>query len=227
MLRKAAYIACTISLLCIFSACNKNCPYIETVEIQQEMKDWTEFLPGSYWVYQDSISGKFDTISIYAIQAKVLDTTPKDSRCPTRKQRELLMNYPEDSIPNPSNYEFYGIYEDKNQDSLTGEMTFRKKAERTLSSTYMLFPIEIGANKRYGSGSWFTIEDIIPSMNMADTTFDNVVCTHDNFSYPANGEARFYHVKNIGVIKKVFYKQGTSEPSAVWNLTEWEVFQKN
>lgn len=226
MFYKATRVLGMSCLLGVIFSCNNNCKYIETVEIQQEMKEWAEFLPGSYWIYQDSISGQFDTVSIYAHKYYIKETIPEKSKCPTRKQRELRLNYPEDSISNPKNYEFYGIYEDKNPDALTGEMTFRKKAERTLSSTYLLFPIQVGNSKKYGSRSLFTIESIIPSMLMADTTFDSVVCTHDNFCFPANGEARFYHVKNIGVIKKVFYMQGSSIPSAIWNLKEWTVIQK-
>ncbi|MCO6494554.1 MAG: hypothetical protein J5I91_02600 [Bacteroidetes bacterium] len=219
----------TLLLLCPFyiSSCNKSCPYIKTVPIQQEMKDWCEFLPGSYWIYKDSISGLFDTISIYDIQNKILETTPEKSKCPVRKQQELYLNYTEDSIPNPSNYEFYGIYEDSNPEKPNGEIIFRKKAERTLYSTYMLFPIQEGKSKRYGSRSFFTIESIIPQLSVADTSFDSIVCTHDNFCYPASGEARFYHVKHFGVIKKVFYSQGTTEPSAIWELVEWNVLQKD
>jgi len=207
------------------SACDKPCAPLEIVEIKQEMKDWTAFKPGSYWIYQDSISGAFDSISVYDFEYKVFETYPDKGECPALRQRQMNINFGYDS--SYLNYEFIGDYIELQNGSIVGEVRFRSKRHKALMSPYLLFPIEVNASKTYGSKSHYTTESIIPFLRVRGQNYTDVVCTHDTYSLVAGTESRFYHVKNRGVVKKVYYKRNTDtpEPEAVWELIASEVYQ--
>jgi len=52
-----------ISILCIASDCGRD--NIPTYYMPQEFKDYVDFPVGSYWIYEDSVSGAVDSIYLF------------------------------------------------------------------------------------------------------------------------------------------------------------------
>ena len=70
-----------LSIVLLQSCCKKNEPAPDpyhNYKMPHEMLDYSYFKPGTYWVYQDSVSGAIDSVWVYDCIYTV-DTLPKDN----------------------------------------------------------------------------------------------------------------------------------------------------
>ncbi|MDR2834995.1 MAG: hypothetical protein LBV69_02160 [Bacteroidales bacterium] len=64
--RNLLHIVCFAALCCLFYGCPAEKQ--ETVYIDQESKNYCLFKEGSYWIYQDSVSQKNDSVVLYEVR---------------------------------------------------------------------------------------------------------------------------------------------------------------
>jgi hypothetical protein len=220
-MRKTVGVA-LLCLLSIWNACDKGCPYKDIMAVHQEMKDWVAFDTGTYWIYVDSLTGKNDTQLVYDLAYKLEDTYG-GGKCPIKRQRVLERNFAYDS--SFSQFALTGKYDTNEKGDTIGAVWMTSKRERALSSPYLMFPLKEGDTYTYGSKSRYTTERIYGEYEVNGVIYADVVCTHDAYSLVEGNECRYYHAKNIGLIKKVIYKRNSTETLAVWELAAYEVMK--
>jgi hypothetical protein len=84
--------------------------------------------------------------------------------------------------------------------------------------------------EQWAFGWTFIKHDTIYSQyEVSGKIFENVLRVHDNYNGALWYDTRFYHVKNIGVIKKEYYKIDQKNPQSellhVWELVDYHVKQ--
>ena len=74
-MNKLIYLICIISILCIASNCKKELP---TYYMPQEFKDYVDFPVGSYWIYEDSITGAIDSVCLIEREFEIVRNSNSD-----------------------------------------------------------------------------------------------------------------------------------------------------
>jgi hypothetical protein len=98
-------------------------------------------------------------------------------------------------------------------------------------SHYMYFPVLQGT---VGAWNGFTIikhDTIYTEYEVHGNKFENVLLVSDGYNGALNAITKYYHVKNIGVIRKEIYKfkgfhdKDPLELLQVWELADYKVSQ--
>jgi hypothetical protein len=183
----------------------------------QEVKDYCYFLPGTYWLYQDSLTGIKD--SVYVISAgEGLDTT-------YNSDGKLLGFYGWfTTITKSSNtgdtyeYNFNASWSTGN-----GHIVFRVRSGSNYGNTIgFLTPLMVGSAKNsiYSDGI-ITITGIYSNINVNSNLYHNIVEINDNKnSTEKNENTLFYYSKNIGIVKKKFMSSQQN-----WGLIKYNIIQ--
>jgi hypothetical protein len=219
-----------------FQSCEKKCKTpTQGPPIEQEMRDWIVFQPGSYWIYFDTITKSTD--SVYVVEAKEFseETYLKHEKCPHTIGHAVNIVL-ESSIGSryliDGGYGFgTGVQNDTtntrgssyiwNKNHSGGDGGFSK---------YMFFPVVQGTIGRWASSWTFIKHDtIFPTFEVMGKQYENVLRVHDNANGAYNAETKFYHVKHIGVIRKEIYEIDKDNPNPkllqVWELIDYKVIQ--
>jgi hypothetical protein len=228
-----------LSLLFLLFAdsCKKKKCGVKPNKMQQEMLDWIFFKEGSYWIYQDTISGAYD--SVYVFKSEFVEDDKyfekPDDECPIS-----ISDYIKNTIVSIRGEHFriagaYGIGSgvQNNTNPVEGMAQIVNENHGGGDggySQYMFFPVLQGTVGQWAS-SWTLIKhDTIYSQHeVAGKVYDNVLRVHDNYNAAYNADTKFYHSKNIGVIKKEIYQIDQKNPQSelihVWELVRYEVHQ--
>ena len=175
------FLFCSIAWLC-FGCCKS-----ETYYVDQEVKDFTVFQPGSWWVYVDSVSGRRDSVVVTRIQ-NFFDHEEGDN---CKDQAETL------SVVTSV------FYRDTSADYIaydyTGENIERDYIQKSGVGTFSPYS-GIWANRKgtlsklghfdRGSGSF-------PRGAVYDTLIDNIMSKAFKFTSP---ELSYVYVKKIGIV---------------------------
>ena len=226
----------SIATLAIINSCKKECRKPEDVpvtKIEQEMYDWIVFKPGSYWIYIDSISGVYDSVYVTNV---LLDTSLfiNEKKCVEQRNEQIhvfmksyyqgweirLVGQYNAGVPNSIN-QIPGMASIFDQNHSGGDGGH---------SHYMYFPVLQGTVGQWAFGWTFIRHDTIYSeIEVLGKTYQNVLRVHDNYNMALGYNTKFYHVKNIGVIRKEYYEIDRDNPNPrllhVWELADYKVTQ--
>jgi len=182
----------------------------------QEVIDYCYFKEGTYWIYRDSVSGQYDTVSVISSNFDTLTNTNDG----VKEYYDIFL------VTTYSSYDKYNenIRLQARPWLITGApIVFYikyKPGDSKGSTFYHFYPYEIG--KMYSiANDKITILNTQNSLFVGSNTFLNIVAfAHSkdpNYGYSAT---IIYQAKNIGIIKKVI-----TAKNQVWELINYNIVQ--
>jgi hypothetical protein len=241
-MRTQTILILSLLFLLFADSCKKKCPELKTRYIEQEMKDWILYKPGSYWIYRDSISGGMDSVFKTQTEIEIVENFDNNNKhgkqnpCAYEKYESLTVYY--ESIIYGQKFSLRGRYGrgsgvQNNTNPVNGSCYIFNENHSGGDggfSKYMFFPVLQGTVGRWASSWTFIRHDTIYSQHEVEgKAYENVLRVHDNANGAYNADTKFYHAKNIGVIKKEIYQIDQKNPQSellhVWELVRYEVHQ--
>ncbi|MBX2986186.1 MAG: hypothetical protein KF882_09505 [Bacteroidia bacterium] len=227
----------SILLVIILQSCFKEKECREPTEgppIEQEMRDWIIFQPGSYWIYLDSITNTTDSVFVVETQERSEVTYIKNKKCP-----HTVGHVAEITMASSLGGKYfisggYGIGTGAQNDTTN---TRGASSIRNINhaggdgghSLYMFFPVVQGTIGAWNGFTFIKHDTIYSTYGIAGKQYENVLRVHDTGNGAYNAETKFYHAKHIGVIKKEIYEMDKDNPNPkllqVWELTDYKVIQ--
>jgi hypothetical protein len=242
MHKKIVFLIIVVIYFFGFTGCetSSECPKDSVITLEQEMIDWIQYKPGSYWIYKDSISGNIDSVYVTNFKIERIEMFDNKRRgkyrhCPIRIADLLKIDY-ETSLGN--RYRLIGQFGvgsgvQNNTNIVNGNVgvfSLSSSGHTGSSSLYMFFPPLQGTVGRWAFG-WTLIEHdtIFPQYNVLGKNYQNVLRVNDNYNVVFNAHTIFYHVKNIGILRKEIYEINKDMPYSnlinVWELVRYYVIQ--
>jgi|GEM_PF-3858524 len=186
--------------------------------LPQEIKDYSMFKPGTYWVYIDSVSGNVDSMHVFNM-VKGFDT----------------LTY-SDNVLRP--YEFFETQMQSSYDGYT-YLIYCSSTYSTLNNTR--FPVFITKFKAghaagqsvmymykpfkgqvvYDANATKIVNNVYPSIFMSGVLYKNVIdISHDKSVVDVSNNARKFFASNFGLIRKEY-----GDSNQVWILARSHIIQ--
>ncbi|MBX2986199.1 MAG: hypothetical protein KF882_09575 [Bacteroidia bacterium] len=239
---KKLILLISIAILATISSCKKDkkCPDISTILIEQEMKDWIVFQPGSYWIYIDSITGSYDSVYVTSTYYDTLNILHSDlfrnsdSKCIIQSHQEIDIEYETSSGIKYAVGGSYGFGSgvSNNVNPVNGSssiVNLNHSGGDGGYSHYMYFPVLQGTvGFVFGEIKHDTIYE---NYTVLGNTYIDVLRVSDRDNGALNAITKFYHAKHIGVIRKEIYEwksrhdKSTPKLLHVWELADYKVIQ--
>jgi hypothetical protein len=227
----------SLLVLAAISGCKKDkkCPNVSITYLEQEMKDWIYFDSGSYWIYIDSVTGAYDSVYVTKSVIEIAEFLDKKVSNCVQKRTEAMNIYLESS--NNKSLILNGAYGrdggvTNNMNPVSGSVTISNQKYSGGDggySHYMYFPVLQGTVGRWTGFGIIKHDTIYAEYEVHGTKFQNVLQVHDNYNMALGYNTKFYHAKNIGVIRKEYYEIDRDNPNPkllqVWELAEYKVSQ--
>ncbi len=215
---KKIYILSVVLLLLATShySCKPNDPAPpkepETFLVWQEGWDYCFFKTGTWWVYQDSLSGAYDTMRVYE-DDKGLDSV-KDNNGRLENIYEWFV------VKMSSSYSGYNYYH-RNHMSFYNQVRRikTKPGDYVGENIYYIYPSTIGKKLGYYNDI-SEVKEKNDSASHLSKTFKNVIkISHTNDETEGKKPTLYYIAKNIGYYRK---EVGTTE---VWKLIDYNIIK--
>ena len=184
--------------------------------IPQEVKDYCYFLPGTYWIYEDSISGAQDSVWVWDAYGSI-DTLAKDN--PYGVDAGIYEWFKVKTSSSFFNADYFYW-------SNAQAMPFNKfhKLTREIISQNVIteglcffYPFETGITLYNNQNNETTFLNALAQFN----NFKTVSLFNESYNpLENNSQTHFYFANRIGIIRKEIYKQ-----NQVWNLTKYVIIQ--
>lgn len=203
-----------------FSACkdeNGNGKEYFEGPLTQELKDYTYFRNGTYWVYEDSATGDLDSFYVYDSQNFFTDYL--DNTGEPLAKLEVFQYFTNSSYDGNTYYYLTDLINNRYSDH--PEVTILrvvKKGGTHTQNHFVRYPLEVGREYQYGP-SLMRLETRPDKVNFKNT-FHNILVYRDLANTTEGGETLFYIAKNIGIIRKEVKKT-----NRVWNLIRYKIVQ--
>jgi hypothetical protein len=190
-----------IGIICFLPSCNDckgvNAGYL--IPIGSQLKKYS-FEPGSYWVYQDSVSGTIDSQSVYYYTAQ--------------NHFQIDAAYGTNGVQDCPIYgDVFSMSAASFWNGIPHDSIFWSNNNHGYTANAINISYTIGQQYYYG----FDINgiDTLTNFSVSGHTYSQV---HLNNSYP---NALIYQVDNVGIIKYVF--NDTINGQHTWNLLRYHV----
>jgi hypothetical protein len=190
-------------------SCHRKDPVYPTYYMDQEFKDYCVFPVGSYWVYEDSLSGSIDSVYLYR-QDYVMDNTTN----------AVAFNF-----ENFTRYMFSSYYNDTLFGS-GGADHYPYNNSCSFSERYL-------SNYGHINNIFFSNKDTGTIYQSNQNIYIQYTCFYDSLSFTAffkkvkvfknlQQEApdlpeKIYHARNVGVIRRELFN------GQVWNLIRYHI----
>lgn len=197
-------VSITLMMNLSFYGCNscKTDPIV--LYASKEVTDIGIFKPGTFWVYENKITGEHDSVSVSSYQY-VLDTILENC-----KDQQVTTNYSESFYTYSTSYFYVVNYISSVKVGQVLLMAKENQGGDTLFSTASC--IDIGYC------------NVIDTVNVAHKKYANVYQRIDSSSDLYDGRlVRFYSAPHYGLIRKeILVADSTWE---TWNLIHYEIVQ--
>ena len=219
-------------MLLLGQGCRKNDPdAIRGVYLfPQEVKDYTLFLPGTYWVYQDSISGIEDCVFVKNISMGI-DTIASSSNS---GGKEVVEFFGYETARSYDNYTYYyssnTSFSDLCIDNNEKRPCFWTNREKYGLGNYFggsfcfLYEFYDGAWSYSGWASGYSKVSVVShwkSITLNSILYNSVVEINDNKNITENNNnTNFFFAKNIGIVRKELL-----DSNQTWNLIRYNIVQ--
>jgi len=219
-------ILITLFCLCFCSGCRKrdNRAIGDIYLIPQEVKDYTYFLSGTYWIYQDSITGNFDSVYVFDayIDTDTIELKPDD---PGKEIVEYYFyrtksSYLNKMVTYDCNTSFYKCVDNKEM----RPCFYTTRGNSDGSGFCFFYEFYEGAWTYAGYGNIYSKITLVKnwgSFQLNNATYSNVVEFYDDKNITEDDNRTcFYFSKNIGIIRKEIL-----DSNQTWNLIRYNIVQ--
>jgi hypothetical protein len=219
----------TIGLIVlIITSCTKNNKTVYGYPVNDAIKKDFNFLPGTYWIYRDSTTGRIDSFSV-------------TSNTPTRKYNLggryspddwrdyidiTITDYRVSPLPVTDSQEWYFHFHD---DEIYVEMAHMGGLKGIFSVGYPKHDSFIKENPYVDTGSIITI---LGSYTLNSNHFSSVCKINSNYQLSITGSSGFaiydindqhYLCPNIGIVKMKLYHEEDTTLNRVLELLRWTI----
>jgi hypothetical protein len=203
----------------LFSGCKKDVTVDDSpLLIPQAVKDYSFFLPGTYWVYIDSVSGRVDSIYVYET-AHSYDTLHYDAT-----PRTVFEIYVVKAHSYMDGYDYYieaNATYSVNDPSLFDIFEEKLKPGDYEGRTVVFIYKPYKGQVFYVANSTHTILDIFPSYSINGIEYKDVVKTyHDLSAMEPSNHVTNYYAKNFFIVRKEY-----ADSNQVWELARSHIIQ--
>ncbi len=180
--------------------------------LPKDIKDYCVFKYGSFWIYQDSVSGVLDTVTVSSYAIDTVDYPKIDGKLVGTNETFKMKLYhsydgftdeirpftnpPPPPYPNNNTFNIY-IWRSK-QTTFLGETVFQ------------IFPYQVGK-------SYIPNNDTVKLISISDSFIHYHNGFHPGYDRSA---VETYHKRNIGVVRKEVKKA-----NQVWKLIDFHINQ--
>ena len=222
----------TVFILLLWQGCRKKDPEaISGVYLfPQEIKDYTFFMPGTYWVYQDSISGVEDCVYVINYTAGI-DTIDINSN---NTGKEVVEYFGYETARTYDNFTYYyssnTSFSDQCVDNNEKRPCFWTNREKWGPGNYVgggfcfLYKFYDGAWSYSGWASGYSKVSIVSHWNsiiLNSILYNSVVEFNDNKNITENdNQTNLFFARNIGIIRKELL-----DSNETWNLIRFNIVQ--
>ncbi|MBI4647496.1 MAG: hypothetical protein HY738_13130 [Bacteroidia bacterium] len=201
-----------IFLVCISAECCKE-KESPTYYMPQEFKDYVVFPQGSYWIYEDSISEKMDSIILQTQTTKILEPPSYND---WGYNYECLVDWVYSSYKNQT------IFREGKYNEYIANNKNNSYIYYTGSYTGSFSPLFI-SNIAIGKGSDGLIYELFnDSIIINDNLYKDVKVFSTIGQYNNSFFLRTYYSRHIGLIKVIITKTDTSG-TKVWELKKYHI----
>jgi hypothetical protein len=195
-------------LLCIclstlfFIGCKKEQPDPPIDYMPQDFKDWMCFKEGTYWVYQDSITGRLDSTVVTWNKTEIRDFYfEKGDEKPIKKGE--ILSYETYSFSSGVTYQYVTVdrclFSDpdyQNTACLSTNRFLMQNGHKGNTDEFLYYKEPIG----YGSFTFLTAR--YDSLKVGNQYFKNVAVNwQPNFDTPHKIQFWYYIAKGIGIVQ--------------------------
>lgn len=206
-----------LSLQCKRPDCSKDVP-LETM-IPQEVLDYVDFKAGSYWVYQDSVTGEIDS-EVVISSKHLMENVSTTNNC-----GEVAISYRFENINMLINrYDSAG--------TLKGSFIreFNNSAKKSNANQINVFIIDnnnsflIGYpfSLKYFEGEYECTETLLDTLKLDNKEYIKALKLSKIFATAPSNYILFYFANQIGVIKKTSVIFGKTD--RVFKLIRYKIF---
>jgi len=212
---------CILTMLAVFTftGCKKkDDDNVGPLYIPQAVKDYSLFLPGTYWVYIDSVSGRVDSLVVYET------THGFDTIHYNNSPISVFEIYVVKAHSYLYDYDFYieanATYSVNDPDVFD---IFEEKLKpgdfvgRTVVFIYKPYKGQVF----YWGNSTHTVQDVYPTYSLKGITYKDVVqIYHDISGIDVSNHVTNYIAKNYFIVRKEL-----ADSNQVWELARSHIIQ--
>lgn len=221
---KFSHLIFFLFVICVCSCCSDKegdgDPNNGYWPISQDVKDYTLFKPGTYWIYQDSASGAIDSVYVYDLKQGI--DTMYDTHGKLFGYFDYFDEYWFHGIDGYTNHIWVNTFWTK-QYGTTPVWKERFKPGDFVGQTFLtILPFDV--NRQYAAYTdvgVITISGIYTSININGITYGNSVIVHNTENIAENrSPSNYYITKNIGLTRREII-----DSLWVWNLIRYNIIQ--
>lgn len=206
----------------LISSCGKDDepdPATSPLYIPSEVKRYTFFWPGTYWIYKDSVSGIEDSVYVSS-ETHGLDTvdgTGGNSLVGIFEWFQIAIH----SAYTQSDYYYWAHMSYSAIDPKTKVWLAKEKMGSPVGKN-LFFVYPLGSNVNYYSGyDTLTVTGYYNTMIINGVFFNNVIKMHYSENVIEDGnKTDFFISKNFGIVRKELL-----DSNKTWNLIRYQIIQ--
>lgn len=205
------------SIILSFASCHQDPqtpgPSVDEAEMVRQLKEYTYFKEGSYWVYQDSVTGDLDSMYVYYADAGEY----------LGSDQTKYYWFESDIYSTRDSFN----YKHRFHSSWTSHNPYRSKVFRskTKPSDYIgetilfEYPIVIGNHLYWGNDDTITTRMHLNNYNVGALTFWDVVKVDQQSDVTTAVPGSYFICKNFGIVEQ---RVGSDH---VWQLVRFHIVQ--
>ena len=211
----------------IFSVCSCSCDKSGDENIQpsflipQEVKDYTFFKEGTYWIYKDSASGIEDSVYVYYSYQEYDTLSANNSYGLAPGIYEWF------EVKTRSEFYHYDYYYNLNSSFISYSplhvSVFREKSkpgDYVGATVCFIYPPTIGITS-YWYNDVTTVNNFYGNYNIGGNTYSNVVNIYETKNVTENDQkTHLFFAKNFGLVRKELI-----DSLQVWNMIRKNIIQ--
>lgn len=188
----------------IFLSCKKELGQGPITYIPQEVRTFFNYKPGSYWVYQDSISGNYDSVEC---QSVINDTFTYIGKYSKYAYEQMQLNYIKYQ-PSASYTPYKGIHiSTEPAHVIDGVFQINRGGDQFSQSLYFVYPFTVGTRFINEYADTVIISAVLDHYTINSFDFDSVVVSDVLYNQNnSTGNVQYYSVKGIGIIQMKYPK---------------------
>lgn len=207
-------------VLCCFAGCRKD-PEPETkgpLLIPQEVKDYSQFKPGTYWVYTDSVSGRIDSINVVYLKTGFDTLSIYDS---PKRAYEWFETGTHSEMDGYDYYFYCSMSYSYFDNSKAVLFVSKSKPGHYAGKTELYIYKPYKGQIIYDGNATKIINDVYNVLILNGIAYKNVIdFTQDKSAIDVSPNIRKFIGSNYGVIRKEYL-----DSNQVWNLARSNIIQ--
>jgi hypothetical protein len=211
----------------VLTTCKDDEPqYLGEFRLGAEGEAYIKFEPGSYWVYENDMTGERDSIVMDYYRSEMRPFQGLE-RNYSREHIEFKWSINETgSYTHITGHPFVDLTPENVWQNSVMNWGFITTPEAASASTIVFMPIaESGAGGAVG-GTGMHLSEMYDSLNVSNEWYYEVAVFEVDRDWIWDSKpTKYYWAKNVGLIKKEKFKHWTNEYIEGWHLVKYQVTQ--